>query len=74
VAAQIISDNDSSPGIKVVRGLQNWTATGAGIFNLQWNGLNDSGAKVSPGLYLARVMSTLGKGIGYATGWVVVNA
>jgi uncharacterized protein (DUF362 family) len=74
VAAQIISDSDAAPGIKVVRGLQNWTPTGAGVFSLQWNGLNDSGAKVSPGLYLARVMSTIGKGIGYATGWVVVNA
>lgn len=74
VAAQIIYDSDSAPAVKVVRQLQNWTPTGAGVFSLQWDGLNDSGAKVSPGLYLARVMSTLGKGIGYATGWAVVTA
>ncbi len=76
VSVQIIKDNDAAPGITVVRALQNWTETPAGLSNIVWDCKDNTGAKVAPGIYMARVITTFGGGGGlnYATGWIVVNA
>jgi uncharacterized protein (DUF362 family) len=75
-SAAIIQDNDTSPGITVVKTLQGWTQTAAGVTTLTWAGDTDAGGAAAPGLYLAQVMSTQKTGgiINYATSWVTVKA
>lgn len=69
----IIRDSDIGPGVTSVRTLQSYTSIPAGLNTIQWDGLDNNGAKVAPGVYLARVMATLGQGISSATGWIFVN-
>lgn len=74
IAAQIIQDNDQAPAVKVVRNLQAFTSTPAGVASILWDGRDDHGAPVAPGLYLARLLGTFGSGISYTTSWILVNA
>lgn len=74
VRVAIIRDSDVTPGVTLVRTLQNWTPMQAGTWSLPWNGLNDSGAMVAPGVYLAHIMGNSSAGLGHATNWIVVNA
>jgi uncharacterized protein (DUF362 family) len=75
-SAAIIQDNDKRPGITVVKTLQGWTQTSAGVKTLNWAGDTDAGGTAAPGLYLAQVMSTrkTGATINYATSWVTVTS
>ena len=72
--AEIIVDNDASPGITVVKTIHNWISKPAGIETVTWAGDTDAGGRAAPGLYLARVMSTRDTvSINYATSWVTVT-
>ena len=73
VNVDIISDPDIKPSVTVIRTLQSYAPTAAGLNTIQWDGRDDNGAQVPPGIYLARVMSTAGQGTGYATGWIFVS-
>ena len=75
INVDIIHDSDLSPGVTSLRTLQSYSSTPAGVNTVQWDGLDDNGVKVAPGVYLARIMATLGlgQGISYATGWIFVN-
>ncbi len=70
----IILDSDASPGITVVKTIQDWTKRPAGIQTVTWVGDTDAGGIAVPGLYLAQVMSTRNKSaIRYASCWVTVS-
>ncbi|HVT92959.1 MAG TPA: DUF362 domain-containing protein [Bryobacteraceae bacterium] len=73
-AVDILYDNDLSPAIKQVRGLQNWTPVPAGVSSVQWDLNAAGGAPVPPTIYLARVIATANKRFTYATGWIQVTA
>jgi uncharacterized protein (DUF362 family) len=73
INVDIIQDSDIRPGITVVRTLQSYASTPEGINTIQWDGRDDNGAQVAPGVYLVRLMATLGQGIGYATAYIIVN-
>lgn len=73
INVDIIQDSDIKPDITVIRTLQSYASTPAGLNTIQWNLLDDNGALVAPGVYLVRLMATLGQGIGYASSWIIVN-
>lgn len=72
---EVISDNDSTPGITVLRTLHDWASRAAGVEMLPWDGRNDMGILLPPGRYLARVQAryTPTSVINYATGPVTVQ-
>lgn len=73
-SAAIISDNDTTPGITVVKTLQNWSPHSGGVQTVKWAGDTDAGGRAAPGLYLAQAMATVNnKTINYATAWVNVT-
>lgn len=53
--AEIIRDNDVSPGVTVIRTLRDWSFRRPGTETLHWNGAYDGGSPVPPGKYLVRV-------------------
>jgi uncharacterized protein (DUF362 family) len=75
---EIIHDDDMTPGITVVRTLRDWAIRAAGWETLVWNGRDDTGAPVAPGLYHARVQARYTPQAfpspNYATGFVQVTA
>lgn len=73
VNVDIIQDPDIRPKITVVRTLKSYAPTPAGVNSIQWDGRDDNGVQVAPGIYMARLMSTTGQGVGYATGWIFVG-
>jgi uncharacterized protein (DUF362 family) len=54
---EIIHDSDDTPGITVVRTLHDWAARPQGSESVAWDGRDDSGRLVAPGIYLARVQA-----------------
>ena len=73
VRIEVIQDDDVNPGVTLVRTLQDWTPVGTGTWSVTWNGLNDAGTMVEPGIYFAHVMGYNGNGVTHATSWIVVN-
>ncbi|SRR5712692_5835214 len=73
---EIIQDSDVTPGITLVRTLHDWTPRPAGTEAVAWNGLDDNGAPVSPGVYLARAQArySANAALNYATNFVTVTA
>jgi len=75
--AEIIQDSDETPSVVPVRTLHDFMRVRAPGETVTWNGLNDAGAAVAPGTYLARIQakptptSTL---INYAVGRIAVTA
>jgi uncharacterized protein (DUF362 family) len=73
--AEIIRDDDASPGITVVRTLHDWTLRPAGNQYLNWRGENDSSGLVAPGNYLVRIAATYNtQNPNYAVGRITVIA
>lgn len=72
---EIVQDNDSEPGVKLVRTLRDWAPRPAGPESLVWNGRAEDGEPVAPGTYLARVQAKYPRSylIFYATSWVTVT-
>jgi uncharacterized protein (DUF362 family) len=70
----IIRTTDLSPEVIHIRTLQDWTLQPAGLGAISWNGRDDSGAIVSPGLYCVRIgakYNEAGHNV-FASGWVLV--
>ena len=76
VSVSIIRDSDVAPGVTLIRTLQKFSSTPAGLNTIQWDGLDDKGAKVTPGYYLAQVTASLNPstGLNHATGWIQVTS
>lgn len=71
---EIVLATETSPALTPLRTLRNWAAQPAGSAGLVWDGFDDSGQVVPPGLYGIRV-SSLGYGVNlilHAFGWVRV--
>jgi hypothetical protein len=54
---EIIHDSDNTPGVHLVRTLQDFTMISAETNSLIWDGSSDAGTAVAPGNYLARVQA-----------------
>lgn len=74
---EIIHDSDATPGVQLVRTLQDFTQIATETNSLTWDGSSDAGTAVAPGNYLVRVQaratptSTL---INYAVHGIAVTA
>lgn len=70
----IIQVSEVSTEVIHVRQLQDWSVRRAGVNLITWNGRNDDGAQVSPGLYKVQVEATAAQVArnSFATGWVGV--
>jgi hypothetical protein len=53
--AEVIQDSDATPGVSSVRTLHSFEQVHTPGESVVWNGRDDAGSAVSPGLYLARV-------------------
>jgi len=75
--AQIIQDSDANPSVVPFRNLHGFHKVDAPGETVTWNGLDNSGAPVAPGLYLARIQVTKSPSstlIDYAVGRITVTA
>jgi uncharacterized protein (DUF362 family) len=54
---QIIQDSDTSPAVDPVCTVQDWTETSSPTQSFVWRGVDNTGALVAPGQYLARAMA-----------------
>lgn len=72
---EIIADSDTAPAVTVVRTLHDWAPHAAGAEQMQWDGRDDTGAVVAPGLYQTRVQARYNQNarIGHTVGWVGVS-
>jgi len=76
-SAQIIQDSDVTPTVVAVRTLHDFMRVSAPGETVTWNGLDDAGAAVSPGTYLAQIQAkaTLTtKAVNYAVGRITVTS
>lgn len=66
---EIIQDSDTTPGVTSVKTLHDWTARPAGVETMVWDGTDNNGNPVAPGVYLPRVQAqyTLSGPINYAS-------
>ena len=55
--AEIIQDSDVTPSVVPVRTLHAWARVRAPGESVTWNGQNDAGVPVAPGLYLVRIQA-----------------
>ncbi len=71
---EIVQTSDLTTEVVQVRLLQDWTLRAAGTYSLQWDGRDDDGALVAPGLYTARVEATHGERArnAFASAWITV--
>ena len=72
----IIQDLDATPGVVPVKTLATWTQLPAGLQTLYWDGTDDNGDVVAPGVYLAQVQTqyTMSGPINYASRIISVTA
>jgi hypothetical protein len=72
---QVLRTSDLQPSFTVVRTLQDWMSTAAGIVNLTWDGRSDAGDLAAPGTYGVRAQAQYDGGpmFNAATGWVAVT-
>jgi hypothetical protein len=76
-SAQIVQDTDVTPGVVPVRTLHDFVKVAAPGETVTWNGLDDSGAPVEPGIYLARIQAAAAPAsqlIDYAVGRITVTS
>ena len=76
-SAEIIQDSDAKPGVVMVRTLHDFALVNAPGESLSWNGLNDAGAPVAPGNYLACIQACTtptSQLINYAVGRIAVTS
>jgi len=73
---EIIQDSDTTPGVVSVKTLHNWTQRPAGVETVVWDGTDNNGNPVAPGVYLPRVQAqyTLSGPINYASTILTVTA
>jgi len=73
---EIIQDSDTTPGVAPVKILHGWAQRPAGLETMVWDGTNNSGNPVPPGVYLARVQAqyTPSGPVNYASRIVTVTA
>jgi uncharacterized protein (DUF362 family) len=75
--AEIVQDSDVTPIVVLVRTLHDFVRVPAPGESVTWNGLNDAGAPVAPGTYLARIQARTtptSDPINYAVGRITVAA
>jgi uncharacterized protein (DUF362 family) len=75
--AEIIQDNDTTPAVVPIRTLHGFTPVSLPGESVVWNGLNNAGSPVAPGIYLARIRAASTPGsqlISYAVGRITVTA
>jgi flagellar hook assembly protein FlgD len=73
----IIQDSDETPTVVPVRTLHGFKRVAVPGETVTWNGLDDAGAPVAPGTYLAQVQATAATGnqlINYAVGRIAVTS
>lgn len=76
-SAEIIHDSDAKPGVVLIRTLHDFVPVSAPGESVTWNGLNDAGAPVAPGFYLARIQTRATPAsdpINYAVGRITVTS
>ena len=72
----VVRTSDTSIDVEHIRLLRGWTGTQAGSIAVAWDGRDDQGALVAPGLYTVRVEADGGQPArnAFATAWVEVVA
>jgi uncharacterized protein (DUF362 family) len=73
---EIIQDSDTTPGVVPVKTLHGWTQRPAGVETVVWDGTDNNGNPVAPGVYLPRVQAqyTLSGPINYASTILTLTA
>jgi uncharacterized protein (DUF362 family) len=75
---EIVRTSEQTSTITLVRTIRDWAPRASGVESLPWDGRDDAGQIVSPGVYTARVQARYDGHdevpIAYATCWVTVTA